>query len=395
MKKLIPFLAIIILLFSSCQQIKHQTENNNSEIRGIWISCYDHISAESKSKEEYKSETDKMFRRIAESGLNTAFIHLRAFSDSFYKSDIFPYSHFIAGSQGNELSFDPFEVMLKSAEENEISVHGWINPFRISTYHEPSLLCKDNPAKKILDHGNHIGEIVIQTNGIYYNPSCTSNHKLVIDGVREILEKYDIDGIHIDDYFYPSTDESVDNIQYGQYTQSGGTLPLNEWRIANINAFVSGLYGAVKSFGDEITFSISPSADNDKNTNELYADCELWLRENGYADLIIPQIYFGFNHSKFGFGDLLNKWSSFERNPEVSLACGIAAYKCAYEDEYAGNGINEWLDYNDIIARQVTAIKNNPDYSGFVIFSYSDLERGTAKEEIENLSKFLLTEKRE
>lgn len=395
MKKLIPFLAIIILLFSSCQQIKHQTENNNSEIRGIWISCYDHISAESKSKEEYKSETDKMFRRIAESGLNTAFIHLRAFSDSFYKSDIFPYSHFIAGSQGNELSFDPFAVMLKSAEENEISVHGWINPFRISTNPDPSLLCKDNPAKKILDHGNHNGEIVIQTNGIYYNPSCTSNHKLVIDGVREILEKYDIDGIHIDDYFYPSTDESVDNIQYGQYTQSGGTLPLNEWRIANINAFVSGLYGAVKSFGDEITFSISPSADNDKNTNELYADCELWLREKGYADLIIPQIYFGFNHSKFGFADLLNKWSSFERNPEVSLACGIAAYKCAYEDEYAGNGINEWLDYNDIIARQVTAIKNNPDYSGFVIFSYSDLERGTAKEEIENLNKFLLTEKRE
>lgn len=394
MKKLIPFLVIIVLLFSSCQQINNQTENKNHELRGIWISCYDHISAEGKSEAEYKAETEKVFRNIAECGLNTAFIHLRAFSDSFYKSVIFPYSSFIAGSQGNELSFDPFEIMLECAEENGISVHGWINPFRVSTNPDSNLLCENNPAKKILESGNSDGEIVILKNGIYYNPSCTSNHKLVIDGVREILEKYDIDGIHIDDYFYPSTDETVDKMQYEQYIQSGGSLPLNEWRTANVNAFVSGLYNAVKTYGDDIIFSISPSADIDKNINELYAECGLWLKEKGYADLIIPQIYFGFEHSKFAFNDLLNEWGLYDRNPDVNLACGIAAYKCAYEDEYAGSGVNEWLNSNDILARQVTAAKSSSDCCGFVIFSYSDLERGTAEEEIENLRKILFTENR-
>ncbi len=394
MKKLIPFLLIIILLFSSCQQINTQPENKNPEMHGIWISCYDHISAEGKTEEEYKSETDKMFRNIADFGLNTAFIHMRAFSDSFYKSDIFPYSSYIAGTQGNKLAFDPFEIMLKSAEENGISVHGWINPFRVSTNPDPALLHKDNPAKKILESGNPDREIVVLQNGIYYNPSCTSNHKLVIDGVREILENYNICGIHIDDYFYPSTDEAVDSIQYKQYIQSGGTLPLNEWRTANVNAFVSGLYNTVKSYGDEIIFSISPSADSEKNKNELYANCELWLKEKGYADLIIPQIYFGFEHTKFAFTDLMNKWSSFEKNPDVDLACGIAAYKCSLEDEYAGSGSNEWLNQNDILARQVSAIQNSSDYSGFVIFSYSDLERGTASEEFDNLRKILITENR-
>ncbi len=392
MKRFIPFLIIIMLLTSSCQQVNHNSEYKVSEMRGIWISCYDHISAEGKTESEYKSETDKMFRNIADCGLNTAFIHLRAFSDSFYKSDIFPYSSYIAGEQGNDLSFDPFEIMLQSAEENGISVHGWINPFRVSTNPDPALLNNNNPAKMILESGNSDGEIIIIENGIYYNPSCISNHKLVIDGVREILKKYDISGIHIDDYFYPSTDESVDGFQYEQYIKSGGTLPLDEWRTANVNAFVSGLYNAVKSYGEEITFSISPSADINKNRNELYADCELWLKEKGYADLIIPQVYFGFEHSKFAFNDLIDKWSSFERNSNVDLACGIAAYKCAFEDEYAGTGVNEWLNQNDILARQVSAIKSSSDYSGFVVFSYSDLERGTATEEIDNLRKILFTE---
>ena len=269
MKKLIPFILIIVLIMSSCQQVNRQIENKDTEMRGIWISCYDHISAAGKTAEEYESETDGMFRTVSENGFNTAFVHLRAFSDSFYKSDIFPYSSYIAGVQGADLPFDPFEIILKSAEKYGVDIHGWINPFRVATNPNPALLDESNPAKKIIAEGNTNGEICILENGIYYNPSCTSNHKLVIDGVREILSKYDIGGIHIDDYFYPSTSETVDRIQYDTYRNSGGTLPLEEWRTVNVNAFVSALYSAVKSYGNEIIFSISPSADITKNRNEL------------------------------------------------------------------------------------------------------------------------------
>lgn len=400
MKKLLPLFLIICLLLSSCQlsnqssfvldETTTETEPvfkpvEQTEMRGVWISCYDHISAAGKTKKEYKSETDKMFKAIKNTGFNAAFVHLRAFSDAFYKSEIYPYSSYIAGSEGADLPFDPFEVILESAEKYGISVHGWINPFRISTKTDPNQLSDSNPAKTILENGNSEGEICILSNGIYYNPSHTENHKRIIDGVREIVSKYDIDGIHIDDYFYPSTDEAVDEIQYSQYVSQGGALDLAEWRMTNVNAFVSGLYSAVKAENQNLIFSISPAAQLDKNYNELYADCTLWLSQKGYADMIIPQIYFGFEHETLAFDALLNEWSCFEKHSDIRLVCGIGAYKCAAEDTYAGTGINEWIDNSDILARQLSEIRKNKSYSGFVMYSYRDITRADCAEEIENL----------
>ena len=395
MKKLIPLTMIICLLLSSCQLNNPQIpeKEGSAELRGVWISCYDHISAAGKSREEYKTETDRMFQTIAEYGLNTAFVHLRAFSDAFYESEIFPYSSFIAGEEGAELSFDPFEVMLESAEAYGISVHGWINPFRISTKTDVSLLSEKNPAKKLLDDGNKNGEICILENGIYYNPSCASNHKLILDGVKEIITKYDIDGIHIDDYFYPSTDEKVDEKQYSEYKSAGGALPLSQWRENNVNAFVSALYSAVKAVDDTLTVSISPDAKLERNKNELFADCELWLAEKGYADLIIPQIYFGFEHETCAFQPLLDEWGSLERNSSVSLACGMAAYKCGKADEYAGTGAGEWQECSDMLAKQINSIRNNKSYGGFVVFSYGDLLREDCKTETQNLKDTIKTGK--
>lgn len=356
-----------------------------TELRGIWISCYDYISAAGKTRSEYKAETDKMFKSIAACGFNTAFVHMRAFSDAFYESDIYPYSSFVAGTEGASLPFDPFKVVLESAKKYGISVHGWINPFRVSTKNDPSLLSASNPAKKILDGGNSEGEVCILKNGIYYNPACVSNHKLILDGVREILGKYDIDGIHIDDYFYPSTDKSIDSKQYSQYKASGGALSLAEWRRASVNSFVSSLYSTVKAANSNLTVSISPAAQIEKNKNELYADCALWLSSKGYADIIIPQIYFGFEHETLDFQSLLAEWAALPRNPQIKLVCGLAAYKCGKNDAYAGTGSAEWQENTDILARQLKCIRKNKNYSGFVVFSYKDLNRAACKTEIQNL----------
>lgn len=361
----------------------------DTEMRAIWISCYDYTSAAGKSRSQYKAVTDTMFKNISECGLNTAFVHLRAFSDAFYKSDIFPYSSFIAGTEGGSLAFDPFEVLLESAEKYNISVHGWINPFRVSTKSDVSLLSNKNPAKIILNEGNEDGRVCVLSNGIYYNPSHLDNHKLILDGVREILNNYDIDGIHIDDYFYPSTNASVDSAQYREYKSNGGTLSLSEWRISNVNAFVSSLYSTVKAENSGAIVSISPSAQIDKNKNELYADCKLWLSQRGYADMIIPQIYFGFEHSTLPFPELLAQWANLPRHSSVKLVCGLAAYKCATEDAYAGNGKTEWKNNTDMLVRQVNGIRNNNSYSGFALFSYNDLIRSSCKTEIENLKKII------
>lgn len=397
MKRIIPFMMIICLLFSSCQLQNDNTpqeSDTSEEIRGVWISCYDHISAYGKTENEYEAETDRMFETIKNCGLNTAFVHLRAFSDAFYESDIFPYSAYIAGSQGGSLPFDPFEIMLKSAEKHRISVHGWINPFRISTKPDISALSNNNPAKEILDSGNADGAVCILDNGIYYSPAYESNHKLIIDGVKEILGKYDIDGIHIDDYFYPSADEAVDKKQYDSYISKGGNLPLDEWRRINVNAFVAALYSAVKSFGEDITVSISPAAKIENNKNELFADCSLWLSAEGYADLIIPQIYYGFNHETLPFDETLESWSRIGKNPKVSLACGIAAYKCDENHSYLNeNERTDWQSRKNNLAMQISSVKNNKNYSGFVLFSYGNLINQNCAEEIENLKETINTEK--
>lgn len=358
-----------------------------SEMRAIWISCYDYTSAAGKTKAQYKSITDGMFRTIKSNGFNTAFVHLRANSDAFYKSDIFPYSKFIAGKEGASLPFDPFAVLLESAKANGISVHGWINPFRVSTQNDVSALSANNPAKKILDSGNADGRVRVLSNGIYYNPASTENHKLILDGVREIIGKYDIDGIHIDDYFYPTTEASFDKDQYDAYRNAGGTLSLSKWRISNVNGFVLSLYTTVKTSDSSLIVSISPSGQIDKTLNEAYADCRHWLSQKGYADIIIPQIYFGFNHQTEGFSKLLNQWASLPRHSSVKLVCGIAAYKCAKSDAYAGTGKNEWTQSTDILARQTKAIRSNKNYSGVAVFSYSDLNRSACKTEIENMKK--------
>ncbi len=393
MKKFIPLITVIItLLLSSCQLNNQQTVSTDSpenELRGVWISCYDHIGAAGKTKEEYQLETDKMFETIKSCGLNTAFVHLRAFSDAFYESEVYPYSSYIAGVQGANLPFDPFEIMLESAEKCGISVHGWINPFRVSTETDIEKLSDKNPAKQIIDSGNADGEICILKNGIYYNPSCLSNHKRIIDGVKEIISKYDIDGIHIDDYFYPSTEPEIDSAQYAAYSSSGGKLSLPEWRKTYVDSFVSSLYSAVKAYDSDLTVSISPAAQIDKNLNELYADCELWLSSKGYADIIIPQIYFGFEHEDLDFMSLLNTWGNLARNSEISLACGIAAYKCGEKDEYAGSGFDEWQCSSDILSRQLVSIQSNKGYSGFVIFSYGDLIREGCMAEINNMKNTL------
>ena len=227
----------------------------------------------------------------------------------------------------------------------------------------------------------------VLSNGIYYNPASTENHKLILDGVREIIGKYDIDGIHIDDYYYPTTEASFDKAQYDAYRNAGGTLSLSKWRISNVNGFVLSLYSTVKTADSSLIVSISPSGQIDKTLNEAYADCRHWLSQKGYADIIIPQIYFGFNHQTEGFSKLLNQWASLPRHSSVKLVCGIAAYKCAKSDAYAGAGKNEWTQSTDILARQTKAIRSNKNYSGVAVFSYSDLNRSACKTEIENMKK--------
>ena len=181
----------------------------SNELRGIWLSCFEFPSAQGKTREQFAAAADTIFKNIASLGLNAAFVHVRPFSDSIYPSDIFPWSKYISGEQGKNPGYDTLAILLSAAKKYGIAFHAWINPFRVATDSDYTKLAPSNPARKIIESGNADGDVCVLSNGIYYCPASTAMHELILSGVKEILSKYDVDGIHIDDYFYPSASESV------------------------------------------------------------------------------------------------------------------------------------------------------------------------------------------
>lgn len=357
------------------------------ELRGIWLSYYEIPTTTGKSSAQYSAAVDKIFANIASLGLNTVYVHVRPCCDSYYPSDIFPWSKYLTGTQGAGPGYDPFALMISAANKYGLSVHAWVNPFRVASGSDYTVLSKDNPARKIIEAGNADGEVVILSKGIYFNPANKDAQNLIIRGVKEILSRYNVDGIHIDDYFYPSTAASVDKKEYDEYLASGGTLALNAWRKSTINQFVANMYSAVKAYGNNKVFSISPSGSMSANETTNFADTATWLSKGGYADLVIPQIYYGFNHSSSPFKAVTDSWGASKTSSAVKLACGLAFYKAGETDSYAGKASSEWVNNHDIIKRQVQYVRSNPKYCGFVLFTYSYVFGTTSaqKAEYDNL----------
>ncbi len=345
------------------------SDAKNENLYCVWLT-YSEIGdlVKNKSEEEYRESLNELFDNLQEGKINTVFYQCRAFCDSFYESEIFPVSKYI--SAGNKaLSFDPFEIFLQMSRERNIKVHCWVNPYRVSYNNDFSVLPENSPVRELYKENEN--SVILCDEGIFLNPAVSEGRKLVLDGIREILNKYQVDGIHFDDYFYPDTENLNDTVVYEEYQKNGGMLSVAEWRRENASALVSAVYSLVKSFDENLIFSISPSADIEKCKNVFYADVEKWCSESGFADYIIPQIYFGFENEKMPFNTVLKEWEELTEKSEVKLVCGLAVYKCGELDENAGSGKSEWQENVNILSRQYEQILESQAWQGFSLFSYS------------------------
>ena len=353
---------------------KAQPQSRTDEIRAVWISYLDlPLTDADRSEEAFRSAAETMTRNIRDGKMNTVFLHVRPCSDAMYRSSLFPYSAYISGTEGKDPGYDALEIFCAKAKEAQLSVHAWINPFRVGDASKLDSKASSNPAKRILtdDDPDNDSRIVRVGGSLYYDPADRQNQDLIVDGVRELLQKYAIDGVHIDDYFYPTTDASIDQKDYNAYLADGGTLSRDDWRRAQINALVSRLYTTVKSFGQDKIFSISPSMEIEKNRTTLYADVARWAKYGGYCDWLIPQLYVGMEHQTHPFRDLAHAWLSLERNQNVRLLFGLAAYKCGASDPNAGSASREWIENTDVLSREIRYLRDNNGYSGFALFSYA------------------------
>lgn len=367
MRKILVLLFSVLFLCSCEDNYKPYVGSLNQEnkiVRGVWI-YYSEISMlneNDRTKESFENKINKIFADCKSFGLNSVFVQIRPFADSFYPSEVFPWSKYLTGEQGRGVEYDPLDIMIKSAKANGLAFHAWINPFRISFDSDINKLSKNHPALNMSDKD----AVVILKNGIYFNPANESAHGIILDGIAEIVKNYEVDGIHIDDYFYPDVDKKIDSKQYGSYIESGGKLSMNNWRIEVINSFVKAMYCTVKEINPGTTVSVSPAGNILNNYNLNFADVNRWCCEPGYCDMIIPQLYFGFNHKKLPFSTALIQWADLCRNNQTKLVCGIGAYN-AVNPEY-----EEWKD-PQIIKNQIRYALDSGSYDGYCIFSYSSL----------------------
>lgn len=355
------------------------TPESDEEMRGVWVS-YMELSMENESSKTQKAFEDK-FTEIAQkcrkSGFNTLIVQVRPFCDALYKSSYFPWSHILTGTQGENPQYDALQIMCDICKENNLKIHAWINPYRVSSNETPKKLSDNNPYIKN-------SEIGIKTdNGIFLDPSNETAQQLISDGIKEIAENYDVDGIQFDDYFYPTEDESFDKKQYKAYIEKYGKencMSLDNWRMQNVNTLICKVYRTIKSVDLSVEFGISPQG-NIGNNDGLYADVKSWCTCKGFADYICPQIYFSLENPALTFEDCLNSWTSLDFDENVKLYVGLGGYK-------AGNGEYDeetWLLSDSILADEYDILRNNKSVRGFMLYSYNCLEDDTAKKEINNL----------
>lgn len=367
------FLSVILLCACSVQpEIKNNDSahiSNEQYIRAVWITYYE-LSAFTKGNDEaqFRKSVNKTFKELKNTGFNRVTVQVRPNADAFYDSQYFPVSAHCFGTQGSELIYDPLLIMVELAHKHNLSIEAWINPYRVSQTTNFDDLSADNSAVKWQNTEN----IIVCDSGIYFNPASAEVNELIVNGVREIVENYGVDSVCFDDYFYPIKADTIDKGLYEAYQKKEGKLSLDDWRRENVNNMVKSVYKAIKEIDSNVTFGISPAANIENNFSNLYADVEKWAKEDGYVDYICPQIYFGFQNENQPFMKTTKEWIKMA---DCDIYVALPMYKTGLEDEFAGSdGINEFVENNNIVSRQVTYLSKLDDIKGFYIFSYSSLK---------------------
>ena len=254
----------------------------DEEFRAVWIAYYDFDAKKYSNRREFAAYVDEMFDNAVSLGMNAVVVHVRPFSDAMYESSYYPWSKYASGKQGVDPGFDPLDVMVTEAHERGLQIHAWLNPYRVTAEGttDPMTLSKKNPARKYLTNSKKSDDryVLSYHNQLFYNPAISAVRKLIINGVKEIVREYDVDGIHFDDYFYPAFSEETyttyfDAPEYEEYvakqTAKGKSYKnIVDWRKDNVNTLVSGVYKAIKEINPNCVFGISPGGYIDYYKND-------------------------------------------------------------------------------------------------------------------------------
>lgn len=358
----------------------YKTENGNKiakerkEMRGIWVATVLNIDWPSKkglSVESQKQEFIKILDNVKEWNMNAVFVQIKPVEDAFYPSKFSPWSEYLTGIQGQNPGYDPLKFMIKEAHKRNIEFHAWFNPYRLTMSGGIDKLSNDNIGKQRPDWTITYG------GKLYLNPGIPEVNDYIVKSIMEVVENYDIDGVHMDDYFYPYKVKGEiynDEEQYNKY--GSNFLKVDDWRRDNVNKLIEKLYSSIKAEKKNVSFGISPfgvwrniSTDSVRGSNtkagiqnydDLYADILYWM-ENNWIDYVAPQIYWNQGFKIAEYNTLVDWWSKYAKETKTNLYIGQAAYR-----------IKDW-EKDDELINQIKYNRNSEEVKGSIFFSYSSL----------------------
>ena len=365
LKRIIIFLITIpIIVGCSAQDVP-------DEIRGVWVSYIDYTQILwGKSQSEFEQSVDQIIDNCIEYKINTIYLHASAFTDAYYDSDYYP-TQYVESQIGADLKYDPLEIFIEKAHKENLRVEAWVNPFRSFDEQKMETVPSTYIVKKWVEEGSR--NVIFYQDRYYLNPAHPDVHQLILNVISEIAQKYDIDGLHMDDYFYPDrVEKSFDQVDY---FESDTDLSLEDWRRNNVNELVEKIDKTLNQIDDEIWFGISPAGNLEYSRDSIFGDVETWV-EHEWVDYIAPQIYFGYTNKSRPYAATLDQWSEVVKGTDVELIVGLGAYKINQKN---GNSDDEeWIEDTQILMKQIQDAKDAENYGGYALYSYHSMFRAEA-----------------
>lgn len=361
-------LIVLIAFVASCSKddddiIPPPEENTPSilpgkELRGVWaVTAWgiDWPMEEYNAVAQKRKYTDYL-DLLVENNMNAVFFQIRGMADAFYDSQYESWSKYITGTAGAKPTYDVLGFLVEEAHKRNIQFHAWLNPYRISTRANKGSSFPQLDPKIPVELTKDYEKIRI------YNPALPEVQTRITQIVKEIITKYDVDGIHLDDYFYPSLEASEkmnDDAEYEKYGK-GKFDNIADFRRNNVDVVIQDIQKTIIETRPDVIFSVSPAANMDSNYSNLFADVKKWSKE-GWVDVIIPQLYFATGTEETSFNQRLNLWS--QHIYENHLLVGYGIYKFGNPD-YGSK-----FQSSDDLKKQFDFAGTKPKVKGSVLYS--------------------------
>lgn len=330
LRKLILLLALFLATGVGAQ-IQQQSPYSKREFRGAWIQA---VNGQFRGipTEKLKQTLIDQLNSLQGAGINAIIFQVRPEADALYASQLEPWSRFLTGVQGQAPSpyWDPMQFMIDECHKRGMEFHAWINPYRVKT----SLKSELSP--------NHLYNIhpewfVTYNNQLFFDPALPESRRHICMVVADIVSRYDVDAIHMDDYFYPYPAKGMDFPDDASFARYGGGFTNRaDWRRSNVNILIQKIHETIRGLKPWVKFGISPfgiyrNEKNDplgsktnglQNYDDLYADVLLWAR-NGWVDYNIPQIYWQIGHPAADYETLVKWWAKNTENRPLFIGQSV------------------------------------------------------------------------